>query len=401
MNSILKTNENIKKNIIPIISFIILLQPIIDLVIGLSIKTDFFPSIMSLISMIILGFLLYYFIVINKYKHKKLITIFLCLIALYLSCFYINMNFSFIELKAAVKIFYFPAMFMILVSIFDEEKTFIDKKYFLISLSIYAFVIILGFLTNTAFESYDVAKTGSSGYFNAANEVSGIISLLLPFAFFYVFDKVNIKKVLWLLLIVSAIFILGTKTPFISLIICICYFIAKLINKSNVIKISFITLFSLVILSFIIIETPIYENMIIHAEFLELDELDDVIDEPELLDHFLLGSRLKFLNDNNTIYMESNAIDKLFGIGYIDDSKLAEMDICDIFYRQGIIGFILFFGSVLSVLVLNTKKYNKNYILPIILIVLVSTFVGHVLTAPAVSTFVALILCGFMKEEVV
>jgi hypothetical protein len=401
MNNILKINDNIKKNIILIISFILLLQPIIDLVIGLSIKTDFFPSIMSLIRMIILGFLLYYFIFINKSKYKKWITIFLCLIIVYLGCYFINMNLSFIELKAAIKIFYFPVMFMILASIFAEEKRFIDIKYFLISLSIYAFIIILGFLTNTAFNSYDVAKTGSSGYFNAANEIGGIISLLLPFAFSYVFNKINIKKIVWLLLIIGSIFILGTKTPFISLIICLCYYIIKLINKKNIIKISLISLLSLILLSLIIIKTPIYENMIIHAEFLGIEEIGDVIEKPELIDHFLLGSRLKFLGGNNNVYMESDVTDKLFGIGYIDDSKLAEMDIYDIFYRQGIVGFILFFGTVLSVLLLNTKKYNKDYILPIILMILVSTFVGHVLTAPAVSTFVALILCGFKREDVV
>ena len=58
MTNIYKINKIIEKNIAIIISFLIVLQPIIDLVVGISIKVNFFPSIMSLIRILILAFFL-------------------------------------------------------------------------------------------------------------------------------------------------------------------------------------------------------------------------------------------------------------------------------------------------------------------------------------------------------
>ena len=206
---------------------------------------------------------------------------------------FINVDFSFVELKSAIKAFYFPLIFLIIVSIFNEEKKFIDKKYFLISLGLYALIIIVGYLTNTAFNSYFESKVGTSGYFHSANEIGAIISILLPFAFGYVFNKVSLKKFLYLFIIISAILLLGTKTPFISLFICLIYYIFRLVNRNSIVKISLIFIPSM-ILSTLVLMTPVYKNMV-HVKFLEVESITEFITKPELIDHFLLGSRLKFL----------------------------------------------------------------------------------------------------------
>ena len=399
MKKVKAINLTLKSNIVSILSFLIVLQPIIDMTIGLSIKTNFFPSIMSLIRMIILIFLLYYFVFVNTSKIKKKIILMLMIIFTYLLCFFINVDFSFVELKSAIKVFYFPLIFLITVSIFNEEKKFIDKKYFLISLGLYALIIIVGYLTNTAFNSYFESKVGTSGYFHSANEIGAIISILLPFAFGYVFNKVSLKKFLYLFIIISAILLLGTKTPFISLFICLIYYIGKLLMKRNVLKVCLISFVSVIIIVFIITKLPIYQNMIIHASFLEIESIVEFIEQPDLIDHFLLGSRLKFLDQNHQIYIKSDMNDKLFGIGYFKNPKIVEMDFFDIFYRQGVVGFIIHIFSIFSIFLFNKKKNSKDYILPIILTILIASLVGHVIVAPAVSTFVALILCGNMKEK--
>lgn len=399
MNKIEKINSYIKKNIILIISFLIVLQPIIDLIVGISINVNFFPGITSFIRAFILLFLLYYFVIINQTKSKKKIFFLLGLILLYLLLYSVNMNCSVEELKFTLKVFYLPITFLILFSIFEEEKQFIDKKYLSITLGIYALIIIIAYVTNTAFESYQVSKVGSSGYFYAANEIGAIMAILMPFAFASIFKKINFKNILYLLIIITAILIMGTKTPLISFIICLIYFVAKLITKQNALKIGLLSLTIILIFSAVITLTPVYKNIIIHAEFLEVDNVMEIIENPELFDHFCLGSRLKFLNDNTYYFLESSSANKLLGVGYTNHPKLAEMDFNDILYRQGILGFALYFSIILSFMVIPLTKYNKNYILSIILVVLISTFVGHIITSAAASIFVAIILCGLVKED--
>lgn len=391
-------NSIIKNNIMKIISFLVVAQPVIDLVVGLSLAHSFYPTIFSLIRLGILIFFLYYFIFINKSCVKQKVTILISMIFIYLVLYFVFHGYNLMELKSSLKVFYFPLLFSIIFSILEETEEKINQKHLLFSLFLYSFIIVVGALTNTAFNSYIESKVGSSGYFYAANEISAIISILLPFAFEYVFSKTSFVKILYLFFIISSIFIIGTKTPFISLIICLLYYMFKFINKKNIIKISMISIISLIILSFLIVKTPIYKNMKIHAAFLKIDNITEIVPRPDLIDHFLLGSRLKLLNENNQIYLNSSFGKQLMGIGYVDNPKLVEMDFCDIFYRQGIIGFILYFSIVIYVISKQIRKCGKKNIMPVVLICLISFTVGHVLIAPAVSIFVAIIMCNFIKE---
>ena len=91
-------------------------------------------------------------------------------------------------------------------------------------------------------------------------------------------------------------------------------------------------------------------------------------------------------------YLDNPINYQLFGVGYLNYSKLIEMDFFDILYRQGLIGFSLYFIPIIYLFNIYKKYYNAKYTLSIILIVLVAGVVGHVLVAPAVSIFVATIL---------
>ena len=73
------------------------------------------------------------------------------------------------------------------------------------------------------------------------------------------------------------------------------------------------------------------------------------------------------------------------------------MDYFDIFYNHGIIGFLIFFGITLYVLwkVLRKEK-TLNFdsymtFISLLLIIFLSFFTGHIITAPAVS-LIAIIL---------
>jgi hypothetical protein len=396
VNIMQKLNCYLKKNIILIVSFLMILQPVIDVIIGLSKYANILTSLTSLLRIIILLFFLYYFIFVGKIRDRKKVYCLFSIVALYLLFFFVNMNYSFLELKSALRTFYFPLILLSFYCIKEEQKTFIDRKYLFISLGIYAFVIIFGFITNTAFNSYEVAKVGTSGYFYAANEIGNIIAILLPLLFSFVFNKINWKKIVFFALIIIVIFILGTKTPFISLLICFIYYYIKKFNYKNIIKLLILPLVAIIFLFIIIPLTPIYKNTLIHASFLKLNNISQIIKNPSLFDHFVLGSRLKFLKENTNIYLHSDINDQLLGIGYLHNTKESEMDFNDILYRQGIIGFIVYFGVVINIL-LSNKNTKRDWLL-IILILLITTIVGHVITAPSVGTFVASLLLLSKKE---
>jgi hypothetical protein len=324
------------------------------------------------------------------------------LISIYALFYMINMNFNFYELKNILKIFYFPIILMVFYSLLKDKGKFIDKNILLISLGIYSFVIVFAFLTHTSFNSYSDIKLGNSGYFYAANEIGNIIAILLPFCFNYVFNKINVSKIFYFILIVTAILILGTKTPFISLVICSVYYISKLINRDNILKMGPLLIIGIIFIVILLMSTPIYKNVIIYCNYLKVDSIKSFVADINNFDHLFFGLRLKLLRENTIIYLNSGIYNQLFGIGYINHSKLVEMDFFDILYRQGIMGFISYFTTIIYLFSNGKKFFNVDYIFPLILIMLIASIAGHVLVAPAVSIFVATILTlsmGGQKNE--
>ncbi|MGI6325025.1 MAG: O-antigen ligase family protein [Bacilli bacterium] len=388
----LKINNYIHKNIIFLISLLLMLQPIIDTLIGLSIEYNYLTSFTFIFRFSIFAFFLYYFIFIYRSPLKKYYLLLLGIIATYILMYFIHMDYNISELKIAIRVFYLPIIFIILNAIFGHQKQLLDKKIFLIALGTYSFIILLSFITNTAFNSYDAVKLGQSGYFHAANEIGAIIAILLPFTIDYLANNITTKKILYFLLVVIAILILGTKTPFISLVICMVVYLFKFINNKNILKLTMLSIVSIIFFGFLLTLTPIYKNLIIHLEYLKIDNIKELIFDINSFDHFFLGSRFRLFIENTMFYLDNPINYQLFGVGYLNYSKLIEMDFFDILYRQGLIGFSLYFIPIIYLFNIYKKYYNAKYTLSIILIVLVAGVVGHVLVAPAVSIFVATIL---------
>ena len=122
---------------------------------------------------------------------------------------------------------------------------------------------------------------------------------------------------------------------------------------------------------------------------------------------------MTFLSNTSGYYRSVDVSQKLFGIGFIENygtdlvsTKMIEMDYFDILFRNGFVGFILFF-SVFPVIYEKRNK-EKNMLLnleiyiSVILIFILAFFTGHILISPSVSIFVALILIiyqGGLYEE--
>ena len=157
-------------------------------------------------------------------------------------------------------------------------------------------------------------------------------------------------------------------------------------------------------------KSSFYKNIQIHFNYLEKQNVK--ILSKEFLDHFIFSQRLTFEEATRKNYNKSQTLEKIFGIGYIENYatdeaniKVIEIDYFDIFYREGIIGFILFFIPVINIIYKIIKRVKLtfkgiNELTTILLIILLALFQGHIFLTPAISIYVALILIlNCLKEE--
>lgn len=392
-----KLNNTIKTNITTIIGVFLIISPFLDLFTSIGIKYNIDQLRVGIIIRGLFMLLMIYYSIFLK-DNKKQTIIFLSVIFTYIALFLTktiltNGNITY-ETTVIFKTFYF---IILSITFINLEKP-IDIKYYIACFTTYLLLVFIPNILNIGFNSYEIAKVGQVGWFNSANEISTILSILTPILIAYLMTKKNkILSVLYLIIILITFFSIGTKVPILSLaIICGFYFLYslyKLIRKKDTKKITFILtgLFIIIISTAILLpKTSFYKNIKIHLEYLEVDNIVEIFTDTELIDHFLLGSRLKLLSQNIKTYKESSTVEILLGIGA--EHRQSEMDFFDIFINYGIIGFALI-ATILIILIIKQKpKYTTNTKLSLLLAITIAFLSGHVLVSPAVSIFIPLLL---------
>ena len=410
-------NKFLKENINKILSIFILLQPILDLITGICVNLLNINITLGIVIRILFLALLMY---ITVFVYKKKISLWTYLSIIFYSCFYLfgiiiyNDGLIFQEIQGLVRVFYFPLILISLYELKDEIK--ISNMTLITTLIIYLVFIFVPIILNVGFKSYQITKSGTLGFYNSANEISGIISLLTPIMLIILKGKGKyLIKGLLLLIYLVVILTSGTKTPLLSLGITIAmsfiYYIYHCIKNKTYKPIIYTTTLILVGLSSLILilpKTNFYKNIQVHLDYLEVDNIFEIFTESELVDHFIFSQRLTFLEKKHELYKDASVYEKIFGIGYIKNNKqtkMIEMDYFDIYYSHGLIGFSLFFGIYIYVLykvlrekqALSFKRYMN--LLSLILIIVLSLFTGHIITAPAVSLLVAVLIISLSKQK--
>ena len=406
-------NQFIKKNFSKIISLFLIMQPILDLLTGIGIHSFNNNLTIGIIFRII--FLLFICLsLIFIYKKKKVLyiySIFLIYSILYIIGVH-NYGGIFYELQGLFKMLYFEIILISLYFIKDELK--IDKKDLLIVLSSYLLLIFIPTIFGIGYKSYEITKAGKLGFFNSANEIGGIISILTPILLVYI---INLKKHFYIIPLTIIYFIviltMGTKTPLIALLMTIfmglIYLWIKLF-KNKLYKYIVLSLLVLIVaitsLIIIIPKTNFYKNIETHLNFLKVDDVRDIFNDEELIDHFIFSQRLTFLSYKKEIYSNSKVYNKLFGIGYYHNDevdKYIEMDYFDIYYNHGVIGFILSITIILyfiyKIFIYKQKLIFERYMLytSLLLILILSFFTGHIILAPSVSLISISIIILLLK----
>jgi len=396
----------LEKNISLILKIILYMNPIIDLF--TSIMINYFNiniTIGMVVRMLFLIFIIFYYLFIKKnvlsYKKNYLIIVALFIILNSLVTIVIkDYNVLFFELSWIFRIFYF----VILLTLIEKKDLKIKIDDLINIVLIYLGIISVSNILNISFNSYTQGKVGSVGLFNSGNEISVILSILNPILIYYIFNnKNNIKKIILAILMIYTYFNIGSKIVIISLILSLIYNLYlyiklnKIKRKNIVITLLLLTL--IVIFSIIIIpRTNFYYNIILHLNYLGINSINDIFSY-NFLNRFIFSDRLSYLEVTNNYYVNSSLIEKLFGIGFIQNYatdyvsyKTIEMDLFDIFYRIGIIGFIIYTFSIIKEIKYNFNELNKIVKFSLVMTLLIALLVGHTLVAPSVSIFIVYML---------
>lgn len=420
-----------------IIILFILLQPIIDIITGLSIQyanaTITFGIVIRTIFMV---FLVILGLIKADKKYRIGMYIYYGLLSIYMLGFLTNAYMQngtallFIQIKGLIKNFYLPIIFVALIPIFKEYKISINSKVLTTTLMIYVVTIFICNICGIGFLTYKAGdKAGTVGLFYSANEIGAILCLLSPFLVVDLLkEKLSWIKGISFVLFVYAVLQLGTKVPYFGLIILIltlvfaCIINGKTQKMKQLYKKAGLLFASLVVIYLLTGLTPVGENLTkIYGDVFVVTKEDFQFgnkQEPSKMTEFKNFEELKaasvsgrndFLKINKEKFKNGNAMTKLLGIGFVEkqdskleELKLTEMDYYDILFCNGIIGTVLFAIPILVFIItimrytiLNRRKIKIEPIYSIVMAAVVALLAGHVLVSPAVSIYVVIILLKY------
>lgn len=388
------------------------LQPILDITAGVLLHFGYNITISSIIRFIfIILCLIYLLFYIKDKKVNNYLLITLLYFIMFILIVIIDKGIPALtyEVKNLLTTYYFVIVLITLIKLYKNKK-FNVKNLFIIYLVYLLFVFIPNIL-GIGFDSYWHSKQGSVGWFLSANVVGSILSILLPILLIYI-KKINIKIILLTLIInLYVILSIGTKVPVLAFVLIIginlIYYLILQIKNKQYKKMAIIIFPIIIIISLSILilpKTSFYKNIVIHINYLEKKD-NGKISTKDFIDHFIFSQRLTFEENTRKSYNNASTLEKIFGIGYIENYatdkvslKTIEIDYFDLFYRHGIIGFIIFIIPIIYVLKDIIKIFKDiNYIslnklLSVSLIFILALFQGHIFVTPANSIYVALIL---------
>lgn len=403
----------------------------------------FYNSYTTLFMVVFVYLCLFAYLIIDRVHFKKNSFIFIPLLIVLLSFFVLhnynalnfnslvpgNFNYSVIE-----EILYFVKMTVPLVLIFLLYKMKYNRKNYLNLLStwllFFSLVIIVTNFLGLSYGSYsgEVIKgnfftwfgdgyakytffhLGSIGYFESANQISGIYLLCLPFLVMGFLEKFELKKLFVIFCSCFAMFLIGTKTAVFGIFIVLIVSLIIAIFMRVITKQKFSGKSCIIILAITLIFALLYPYSIVENRKIVQDLIDnEVVEEVPILpvetdssigEEMSYSEKIEYIEKNykskrilETLILErypyqydadfwydilkldtasrtdyrfleqalarrvveinNNSYDKFFGIGYSRMQNLfnIEKDFVMQYYSVGILGVILFLGGYFVFLV--------------------------------------------------
>ncbi len=381
-----------------LIIIFLIMQPFIDAVTCIQIKSHIsFLSISSIIRGIFFVLILIYLIK-QKINIKCIIYFMIYFLLSILYNVLLTNNRLSIEIANIFQIFYLPFFIIFFNNYYNEKinNDFILKLSFIyLNLIIIPYILGIGYSASEFYEE----KLGYFGLFYGGNEISAIIICLLPISIkSLIKNKNKVISIIYLVELLTCVILIGTKTLMFGIIIIFMYFFIKYLKNnfkyfSNLKKkiVIIVPIILLIILIIIIPYTAMYKNIIKMANHFNINfsNLFSIYG----VNKIIFSGRLGTLGEINDIFINSTLLNILVGLGkttVIYSVKLIEIDILDIFYTLGIIGFSIWF--IYMIISIKNIKLNGVYKFTFILLIIISLFSGHILTSTNVSIYLALMM---------
>jgi len=253
---------------------------------------------------------------------------------------------------------------------------------------------------------------GAKGFYKANNELNIILVTLLIYNFNNLFYKKNkLKNGLLTLLNFCCLFLIGSKTTIIALLIIIIAYLFINLKKFKVLN--NILLGVIVVLVIYIVNKVYYDQIYLAFQrqiyFYNLyeDNLSSYILSSR---NILLGYAIDSLKSSNNFILNfiigfsPYDISQEIGFNIGRANRIIEMDFFDLFFSYGLVGIAFIYTYYLSVIKKSIRKIKNSkleysYLIGYIFIMGFSTFAGHVLFSAMASTIFALICCGMISIE--
>lgn len=392
------------------ILFLILMNPIVDLLTGVYLKTlnlnpKFTPGI--IVRNLILMYL-FYLVYVNKFKIKYFVILFLTFLFTNLSQILSGLQLNvFSETQYFLKFVYNLSILLVGLEIIKEfreyeyEKIF---KYFTLSAVIYAVVVVVTFLLGVGYKTYSYS-TATKGFFYAGNDLTAAISIVYPISLYLIIRREDIKLdllVIYNLIIMLALVVIGTRVAYLAIFVSfIAYFVYVVITRNKSMLRQFVYMALLTVITFHLFSYMIqtHKNINLIENTIERQEAILNRTENDVTSYVLNQRNLKFKAAYEE-YKDTNLLRKLFGISRSGEVENIEMDFADVFLFYGLAGFIIMTFYIVKygiqfLLRFTTYKGSLLYVT-----LLVSLFIGfgssflagHVLFSASAGLYAFLVL---------
>ncbi|WP_235000457.1 O-antigen ligase family protein [Virgibacillus dakarensis] len=405
------------------IFFLIVLQPIIDIITSISSYYGMAITIGSLSrALIMAGLVVYIFRYLFRYKRAMILPFAVSYAPILLMLIVNGLQKTpvayFQEINFAIKTSYY--LVMIHASIILLQQRIINKALLYQSAAVVSLIVGISYwlaiMTGTSIDSYRHGSVGFSGWFFSANELSVIVIVLLSLSLVYLWYEQRFRTWLAFILMVSMVPMIGTKTAFFGglfivlagvLYVLFTFRFRIVREKSALFFLSIVVLFVCCIPL-----SPIFFNTKQMDYVTDVEHTEQVTDPNRTsgLVGKILSSRDIYLQQTKADYTEATNTRKLFGLGYAGDyteaPKLIEMDFFDLFFGYGVIGSILLVMPLIYLITqllkgifpLNIRKFLL--VLTLGLCLGIAFLAGHVLFAPSVMSYVTICILGLGMENV-
>lgn len=388
--------EKIKLIFDKFIIIFLLLQPFVDAFTMLQIRYEVNNITASMIFRFIFFMIMLLYIIKNKKlrKYGIIFSVYFIFQIIFMSL-YMKNSIS-MEISNIFQIFYLP-LAILFFNKYENKK--INDRLILILNFIYISMIIVPYLFHFGVYASDLykEKSGFYGLFYGGNEISMILLALFPISVKALCNIKNILiKIIYIVSLALATLLIATKTLLFGIIIVFIYYAIKylkanikLMNKGKKMLIISSILAILLVMIILIPKTAMYSNIKLAMKTFRVS--DKNLFSIYSLDKIVFSGRLGFLKNINNIYMNSGLLSMLFGLGktLIVNVKIIEIDIFDLFYSVGIIGFLIY--VLYMVRSMKQIRLKNVYKFDFIFLLIISLVVGHILLAVNVSIFLALL----------